>query len=55
MKINKIQQKNNITFQSKLIKNNGISKAFEYNKELLNKNEFTKVASFCRGLESIFE
>ena len=55
MKINRIQQKNNITFQSKLIKNNGISKAFEYNKELLNKNEFTKVASFCRGLESIFE
>lgn len=55
MKINRIQQKDNITFKSKIIKNNEIKKTFEYNKELLNKNEFTKVASFCRGLESIFE
>ena len=55
MKINCIQQKDNITFKSKIIKNNEIKKTFEYNKELLNKNEFSKVASFCRGLEAIFE
>lgn len=46
---------NNQSFKSKIIKTKSIDNAFKYNELLLNEKRFSEVASFCRGLEAIFE